>query len=308
MREREPWAWELERGKKTWRVPPRGPVTTNNFELMRMLAVAGVAFYDRALEARGRALRGVAARAADRATRRRVLASGLEVGTAVREGSFGGSELRKARRFDRAAAPFTNPSFRRLKSVRNADVGECDVVCGPGVLQETSGEEAGEVDRNRRMHIERPVTAWRPLRRGRTSLAERRYLTISLNRYCLDAKRAVFEGEMVLLRRTDRAARMQLIAGRTAALETLVFHEIRVHNLVAAKHRPIAYYRTSAGAEIDFVIESRKAAGRQPAASRMRGSQACAALATKMGAVDPRSRGSRECGNRAHGRRLYRRA
>ena len=69
---------------------------------------------------------------------------------------------------------------------------------------------------------------------------------------------------MVLLRRTDRAARMQLIAGRTAALETLVFHEIRVHNLVAAKHRPIAYYRTSAGAEIDFVIESRKRQGDNP--------------------------------------------
>jgi DNA-binding transcriptional LysR family regulator len=38
----EPWAWELERGKKTWRVPVRGPVTTNNFELMRLMAVAGV--------------------------------------------------------------------------------------------------------------------------------------------------------------------------------------------------------------------------------------------------------------------------
>ncbi|MDC0740742.1 LysR family transcriptional regulator [Polyangium mundeleinium] len=38
----EPWAWELERGKKTWRVPVRGPVTTNNFQLMRLLAVAGV--------------------------------------------------------------------------------------------------------------------------------------------------------------------------------------------------------------------------------------------------------------------------
>lgn len=38
----EPWAWELGRGKKTWRVPVRGPVTTNNVELMRTLAVAGV--------------------------------------------------------------------------------------------------------------------------------------------------------------------------------------------------------------------------------------------------------------------------
>lgn len=41
----EPWAWELERGKKTWRVPVRGPVTTNSFELMRLLAVAGVGLY-----------------------------------------------------------------------------------------------------------------------------------------------------------------------------------------------------------------------------------------------------------------------
>jgi DNA-binding transcriptional LysR family regulator len=36
------YAWELERGKKTWRVPVQGPVTTNDPELMRALAVAGV--------------------------------------------------------------------------------------------------------------------------------------------------------------------------------------------------------------------------------------------------------------------------
>jgi DNA-binding transcriptional LysR family regulator len=41
----EPWAWELERGKKTWRVPVRGPVITNSFELMRELAVAGVGLF-----------------------------------------------------------------------------------------------------------------------------------------------------------------------------------------------------------------------------------------------------------------------
>src|SRR5512139_1305270 len=35
------YAWELERGKKSWRVPVRGPVTTNDTELMRRLAVAG---------------------------------------------------------------------------------------------------------------------------------------------------------------------------------------------------------------------------------------------------------------------------
>jgi hypothetical protein len=42
------------------------------------------------------------------------------------------------------------------------------------------------------------------------------------------------------------------------ALETLVYHELRVHNHVQNKNRPIAFYRTPAGAEIDFVIETRK--------------------------------------------------
>jgi DNA-binding transcriptional LysR family regulator len=41
----EPWAWELERGKKTYRVPVRGPVVTNDFPLMRTLAVAGVGLH-----------------------------------------------------------------------------------------------------------------------------------------------------------------------------------------------------------------------------------------------------------------------
>jgi DNA-binding transcriptional LysR family regulator len=36
------YAWELERGKKAWRVPVQGPVTTNDGDLMRLLAVAGV--------------------------------------------------------------------------------------------------------------------------------------------------------------------------------------------------------------------------------------------------------------------------
>ncbi len=36
------YAWELERGRKTWRVPVQGSVTTNDPELMRLLAVAGV--------------------------------------------------------------------------------------------------------------------------------------------------------------------------------------------------------------------------------------------------------------------------
>lgn len=38
----EPWAWELERGKKTYRVPVQGPITTNDPGLSQGLAVAGV--------------------------------------------------------------------------------------------------------------------------------------------------------------------------------------------------------------------------------------------------------------------------
>lgn len=36
------YAWELERGRKSWRVPVQGTVTTNDFALTRALAVAGV--------------------------------------------------------------------------------------------------------------------------------------------------------------------------------------------------------------------------------------------------------------------------
>ena len=52
--------------------------------------------------------------------------------------------------------------------------------------------------------------------------------------------------------------------GRTwqgTALETLVFQEIRIYNQVSHQHRPVAYYRTPAGVEIDFIIET---AARQP--------------------------------------------
>ncbi len=49
------------------------------------------------------------------------------------------------------------------------------------------------------------------------------------------------------------------------SLETLLYHELRVYNVVSGKHRSIAYYRTAAGVEIDFVIETRKRqAGRPP--------------------------------------------
>ena len=40
------------------------------------------------------------------------------------------------------------------------------------------------------------------------------------------------------------------------ALETLVYHELRVYNEISKKHRRISYYRTPAGVEIDFVIET----------------------------------------------------
>jgi DNA-binding transcriptional LysR family regulator len=36
------WAWELERGKKEWRVPVQGPIVTNDNELRLLLAVAGI--------------------------------------------------------------------------------------------------------------------------------------------------------------------------------------------------------------------------------------------------------------------------
>lgn len=45
------------------------------------------------------------------------------------------------------------------------------------------------------------------------------------------------------------------------ALETLIFHELRVWNAVSNRHRDIGYYQTGGGAEIDFVVETRK---RQP--------------------------------------------
>lgn len=40
------------------------------------------------------------------------------------------------------------------------------------------------------------------------------------------------------------------------ALETLVYQELRIYNEASHQHRPIAYYRTPAGAEIDFIIET----------------------------------------------------
>jgi predicted AAA+ superfamily ATPase len=48
------------------------------------------------------------------------------------------------------------------------------------------------------------------------------------------------------------------------ALETLVFHELRLYNETSAKFRPLAFYRTPAGTEIDFVIETRKRTSSKP--------------------------------------------
>jgi uncharacterized protein len=41
-----------------------------------------------------------------------------------------------------------------------------------------------------------------------------------------------------------------------AALETLIYHELRVYNDISRKHRPLSYYRTPAGVEIDFIVEA----------------------------------------------------
>ncbi|MBI2192933.1 MAG: DUF4143 domain-containing protein [Planctomycetes bacterium] len=48
------------------------------------------------------------------------------------------------------------------------------------------------------------------------------------------------------------------------ALEALVFHELRVFNHTQNKERPIAYYRTGSGAEIDFVVETKNRQGVSP--------------------------------------------
>ena len=50
-----------------------------------------------------------------------------------------------------------------------------------------------------------------------------------------------------------------------SSLETLIYHELRVHNHTQNKHRPIGFYRTASGTEIDFVIETRKRSGHSPA-------------------------------------------
>lgn len=43
-----------------------------------------------------------------------------------------------------------------------------------------------------------------------------------------------------------------------SSLETLILHELRVHNQTHEKHRGIYFYRTGSGVEIDFVVETKK--------------------------------------------------
>lgn len=45
------------------------------------------------------------------------------------------------------------------------------------------------------------------------------------------------------------------------SLESLIFHELRCFNHFSQKNRPIFFYRTGAGSEIDFVIETKKRSG-----------------------------------------------
>ena len=49
------------------------------------------------------------------------------------------------------------------------------------------------------------------------------------------------------------------------SLETLIFHELRVYNEMSRKMRPLAYYRTAAGVEIDFVVETKRRQSGKPA-------------------------------------------
>ncbi len=50
-----------------------------------------------------------------------------------------------------------------------------------------------------------------------------------------------------------------------ASLESLIFHELRTFNSVGGRHRPLAYYRTAAGTEIDFIIETARRSADAPA-------------------------------------------
>jgi predicted AAA+ superfamily ATPase len=48
------------------------------------------------------------------------------------------------------------------------------------------------------------------------------------------------------------------------ALETLIYHELRVYNEITRKQRPLYYYRTPAGVEVDFIIETARRRPKSP--------------------------------------------
>jgi predicted AAA+ superfamily ATPase len=43
---------------------------------------------------------------------------------------------------------------------------------------------------------------------------------------------------------------------QSTSLETLIYHELRIYNEISRKHRQIYYYRTPAGVEVDFIVET----------------------------------------------------
>ncbi len=47
-------------------------------------------------------------------------------------------------------------------------------------------------------------------------------------------------------------------AWQGSALETIIFHELRVFNQLSRKHRAIYFYRTPSGVEVDFIVETAK--------------------------------------------------
>lgn len=49
------------------------------------------------------------------------------------------------------------------------------------------------------------------------------------------------------------------------ALETLILHELRIYNEVSRKHRPLSHYRTPAGVEMDFIVETARRRPGSPA-------------------------------------------
>lgn len=52
---------------------------------------------------------------------------------------------------------------------------------------------------------------------------------------------------------------------RGTALECLICHELRVYNHTANRNRQLGFYRSAAGAEIDFIVETRKRTAHAPA-------------------------------------------